>query len=57
MKLHLICTELGKVPTELAGLEEGQIDWLYFGIVEKYQRQTEAMKGAESAVVYNSLDT
>lgn len=57
MKLFLICSEMGKTPDELAGLEEGQVDWLYYGILDKFKRQAEVMKGQEDALVFKALDT
>lgn len=45
---------MGKLPTELGGLTNGQIDWLYECIVDKYNRQAEVLRGAEGALVFDS---
>lgn len=56
MKLFLICSEMGKTPNELAGLEEGQVDWMYYGIIDKFRRQADVMKSSEDAVTFTALE-
>ncbi len=45
---------MGKTPDELAGLSDGQVDWLYYGIVDKYERQANIMKSTEDKVVFDA---
>jgi hypothetical protein len=45
---------LGKLPAELRGLSNGQIDWLYECIVDKFSRQAEVLRGADGALVFDS---
>jgi hypothetical protein len=47
---------MGKTPDELAGLEDGQVDWLYYGIIDKYDRQAKMMKTQENVLEFNSLE-
>ena len=43
------------MPSELRGLNDIQIDWLYYGIVEKFKKQAETLKNTEGALEFSSL--
>lgn len=45
---------MGKTPEELDGLTDGQVDWMYYGIVDKYEKQAAAMKSSEDSIVFES---
>lgn len=53
--MFLIVTETGMRPPDFVGMSDGQIDWMYYGLVDKFRKEAEVFKGTQDSISFSAL--